>query len=106
MKIPAKYRIVKNSIITFALIGFGLPWLIMAIDFSWSIGRPSERFADFMDTARIIASWPSFLLRLDKWESTLSFPATYLANAVGWGLIGLLVGILAVGFDSMKRAGK
>jgi hypothetical protein len=102
MKIPAKYRPIKNSIIAFVLFGFGLPWMIMAIDFSWSIGRPSEGFTDFMDTASIIANWPSLLLGLDKWESTLSFPATYLANAIGWGLIGLFVGMLVVALNSRK----
>jgi hypothetical protein len=91
MKIPAKYRIIKKSIIIFLIIGLVFPWLVIMIDLTRQGDLPSEQFNQFMDVAYKFSHWPSYLLRVD---SPKYFYFGVIINVIGWGILGAVIGSL------------
>lgn len=88
----------------FILLSFVLPFLAVVI----CMLNPSARRTVYFSTSLYvvyIASWPSFLLKIypyiiingeKVWDfgNGLIHPLVILVNALGWGLVGFIVGLI------------
>ncbi len=112
-----KKKISKKAklIITVVLFFIGLLWILKFWDLSTSVFLSvGEDYVNVGANLFYIANWPSLLLKIYPVSNVINgvveynvetgffHPLVMLVNAIGWGLIGLIVGLLTL---IMKPAG-
>jgi hypothetical protein len=53
--------------------------------------------------ASYLSNWPSFLIGLHKWGRSIVFPFAFVTNAIGWGLVGGIFGLIWVGVVRLRK---
>lgn len=103
-------RIILISIGIYVLMSIALPWIIFIPLMAFQ-GAASGVIAD-----RIIVfvNWPSFLLGVyptftvqggdEVIEFTLMDPMVYLVNAIGWGIVGFIIGLIISAVKGRRRS--
>ena len=115
MKINIKNRHVKYTVIALLIFSFVFPHIVAFIGFTRQGDKPSEVFNNFINGLFIFANWPSFLLKIYPyvidldgevvWDigNGLINPIVIIVNAIGWGLIGFVVGLIISAVKGRKQ---